>query len=59
MKPVAFALVAWAFPTGAIPIAERLDVFALGTDSSMYHNYTVDGTNWQGWNGLGDTFRSF
>ncbi|MGO9234323.1 MAG: hypothetical protein ACLP4V_09685 [Methylocella sp.] len=53
MKTIAFAAVAWG--------ANRLDIFALGTDNSMYHK-SWDGSAWQpsmtNWDALGGTFNS-
>ncbi len=53
MKTIAFAAVAWG--------ANRLDIFALGTDNSMYHK-AWDGSAWQpsmtNWEALGGTFNT-
>jgi len=49
--PASTAVVSWA--------ANRLDIFALGTDNSMYHQYW-DGSSWgptpTGWEPRGGTF---
>ncbi len=51
--PASTAVVSWA--------ANRLDIFALGTDNSMYHQYW-DGSSWgpsaTGWEPRGGTFNS-
>jgi len=35
----------------------RLDIFAMGTDSALYHRWW-DGANWGGWESLGGTLES-
>ena len=32
----------------------RLDIFGLGVDNVVRHNWSQDGTNWGGWEPLGD-----